>query len=161
METKLILFTSAIILGIILFVILRNKKIDKKKLQLILTTWIFSSFYFLICFSFIDSYSLKIGNLNLSTYILYIFCTPSIILLVFFSLYWLKYFRHSAENQSRKQSIGLSRIILFTFVLSSAIVKLLLPTFNELWIQLLIILGSGSFVSLVVGIFLWRQRNKK
>ena len=161
MTTHLIFYSTAILIGIVLYFFIRNKIIDKKILQTIILTWVFSTFYFSMCFSFINTYGIDVFSLSVSRYLHYVQIVPLIIIITFSSLYWLRHFRGKEEKNTEKQISKDSEIIFITFVTSTALINLFLPPINELWLKLVIMLGFGAIVGFIVGLFLWKNRKRK
>lgn len=156
----LFFYATAILIGIILYFFLRKKIIDKKILQTIMAMWIFSTFYFSICLSLINTYGLEVFSLSVSRYLHYVQIVPLIIIITFNSLYWLKHFRGKKEKNTKKQKFNDSEITFIAFIAGTALINLFLPPINELWLKLTIMLGFGAFVGFIVGLILWRNRKR-
>lgn len=161
METRLIFYTIAILTGIILYFLLRSKKIEKIILQIIAATMLFCIYYFSIFYSLIDTSGLEIFSLSISRYLHYVEMLPLITMLTFYTLYWLKHFRGKEEKSTEKQKSNDSQIIFIAFAAGSILINLFLPPIHELWLKLTIMLGSGAFVGFIVGLFLWRNRKRE
>jgi len=161
METHLTFYTIAILTGIILYFLLRKKNIDKKILQTIIITWLFSTLYFNVCFSLINTYVLEGFSFSVNRYIHYVEIVPLITIFTFCSLYWLKHFRCKKEESTEKQKPNDSSIIFIAFAASSALINLFLPPIKELWLKLAIMLGFGVFVGFIVSLIFWQNRKRK
>ena len=161
MNSDLIFYSIAILTGIILYFLLRKKIIAKKLLQAILATWLFSSFYFTICFSFINTYGLEVFAFSANQYLHYVQIVPLIVFITFYSFYWLKHFKGKEEKSTKRQEPSDLTIIFIAFASGMALINLFLPPIHELWLKLVIMLGSGAFAGFTVGLLLWRNRKRK
>jgi hypothetical protein len=162
MKIHLILYPIAILTGIIVYLLLRKKIINKKQLQTIGATLLFCIMYFSVCFSSINMYGIEVFSLSANSFVHYVQIVPLISFLTFYSLYWLKYFRCKEEEESAETlKSNDSKMILIAFAASSALINLFLPPIKELWLKLVIMLGSGAFVGFIVGLLLWRNRKRK
>jgi hypothetical protein len=161
MGIRLIFYLIAILTGSFLYFLIKKKLIDKQFLQIIIATWLFSTMYFSICLSLIDTYSIEVFSLSFSSYMHYVQIVPLITILTFYSLYWLKHFRAKEEKSIKKQKSNGSEIIFIAFAASSTLINLFLPPIRELWLKLVIMLGFGAFVGFIVGLILWRNRKWK
>ena len=80
-------------------------------------------------------------------------------MITFYSLYWLKHFRHKEEKNTEKQND--LKIILLSFAASCALINLFLLPIHELWLKLTIMLGFGVLMGFIVGLILWRNRKRE
>jgi len=160
MKTHLIFYTTAIIAGIILYFLLRKRIIKKNILQTIMITWLCGVLYYNVCFLLINTHALEVFSFSVGHYEHYAQIVPLIIILTFYSLYWLKHFRCKEEKSSEKQKSNDASIIFIAFAASSTLINLFLPPIKELWLKLVIMLGFGALVGLIVGLFLWRNKKK-
>jgi len=161
MESSLIFYPIAFLIGTILYFFLRKKIIDKKLLKVIATVLIFCILYFSLCFSLINTSGLEVFSFSINRYLHYVQIAPLIIIITFYSLYWLKHFWGKEEKSTEKQKSKDSEIIFIGFVVAIALINLFLPPIQELWLKLVVMLGFGTFVGLTVGLFLWRSKKRK
>jgi hypothetical protein len=157
----LLVYSVAILLGILVYLIFRKKLIERKLLNAISLTLLFCTFYFDICFSFFDTSEMKVFSLRAISFLHLVKISPLISMLIFYFCYWLKNKEVLVSKNIKKANQYEFFLIIIITLVAVALANIYTPDFkgfgHKLLVTVVLMLPLGFIIARRI---YWLNKNK-